>query len=142
MPQKKSDSHPTKDPKATSSRQRKTKVSGDEQASSAPVAAASTIRTREATAKPERTQESAAVRKAAPQRAKTVVEKPIDKASASVAAEIPAFDPARHHEEIARLAYALWQERGCPHGSPDEDWRHAEEEVRRKTAVRVSSSGG
>ena len=140
MPQKKWRSHPSKDPKATSSsRQRKTKVSGDEQASSAPVAAGSTIRTQEATAKPERAKKSTA---AAPQRAKTVVEKPMDKASASVAAEIPPFDQAQHHEEIARLAHALWQERGCPHGSPDEDWRRAEEEVRRNTPVRVSSSGG
>ena len=29
-------------------------------------------------------------------------------------------------EEIANLAYALWQERGCPDGSPEEDWYDAE----------------
>jgi hypothetical protein len=29
-------------------------------------------------------------------------------------------------EEIANLAYALWQERGCPDGSPDDDWYDAE----------------
>jgi hypothetical protein len=34
------------------------------------------------------------------------------------------------HAEIARLAYALWQERGCQHGNPDEDWRRAEEQLR------------
>ena len=28
---------------------------------------------------------------------------------------------AEEHEEIARLAYRYWQERGCPIGSPDED---------------------
>jgi len=27
--------------------------------------------------------------------------------------------------EIARLAHGLWQARGCPQGSPDEDWLHA-----------------
>ena len=26
------------------------------------------------------------------------------------------------HEQIAALAYALRQERGCPEGSPEEDW--------------------
>jgi hypothetical protein len=29
-------------------------------------------------------------------------------------------------EDIANLAYALWQERGCPDGSPEEDWYDAE----------------
>jgi len=33
------------------------------------------------------------------------------------------------HEAIARLAYAIWQERGCPWGSPDEDWLRAEREL-------------
>ena len=32
---------------------------------------------------------------------------------------------------IAALAYALWQERGCPIGSPELDWFQAEEEVRK-----------
>jgi len=30
------------------------------------------------------------------------------------------------HEQIAALAYALWHERGCPHGSPEVDWLKAE----------------
>ena len=42
------------------------------------------------------------------------------------------FAPGRHHDEIERLAYALWQQRGCAHGGHEEDWRHAEAEVRRK----------
>jgi hypothetical protein len=32
-------------------------------------------------------------------------------------------------EEIAALAYALWQARGCPHGSPEEDWFQAKQEL-------------
>ena len=28
--------------------------------------------------------------------------------------------------EIARLAYALWEERGCPTGSAESDWLEAE----------------
>jgi Protein of unknown function (DUF2934) len=33
-------------------------------------------------------------------------------------------DPTR--SDIAALAYHLWEERGCPHGSPDDDWYEAE----------------
>ena len=34
------------------------------------------------------------------------------------------------HDEIAALAYQLWQARGCPEGSPEEDWFHAAEQLR------------
>jgi len=34
------------------------------------------------------------------------------------------------HHEIAALAHELWQARGCPAGSADEDWFHAVEELR------------
>jgi hypothetical protein len=38
------------------------------------------------------------------------------------------FREARYlQEDIAALAYTLWQSRGCPHGTPDEDWFNAEE---------------
>jgi len=33
-------------------------------------------------------------------------------------------------EDIARMAYFMWQDRGCPDGSPDEDWFRAEETLR------------
>jgi hypothetical protein len=33
------------------------------------------------------------------------------------------------HEQIAQLAYILWQARGCPEGSPDEDWLRAEQDL-------------
>jgi hypothetical protein len=29
--------------------------------------------------------------------------------------------------DIAALAYHLWQDRGCPMGSPEKDWFRAEE---------------
>jgi len=29
--------------------------------------------------------------------------------------------------DVAALAYQLWQDRGCPMGSPEEDWYRAEE---------------
>ncbi len=34
------------------------------------------------------------------------------------------------HDDIAVLAYELWQARGCPHGSSQEDWFHAAEDLR------------
>ena len=34
--------------------------------------------------------------------------------------------------QIERLAYWLWQQRGMPTGSPDEDWLLAEELLRRQ----------
>jgi Protein of unknown function (DUF2934) len=33
-------------------------------------------------------------------------------------------------EDIAKLAYALWEQRGCPQGSPDFDWLEAERKLR------------
>jgi hypothetical protein len=33
------------------------------------------------------------------------------------------MDPT--YEQIAQLAYQLWEERGRPDGSPDVDWEHA-----------------
>ena len=34
------------------------------------------------------------------------------------------------HADIARLAYLHWLDRGCPIGSPDEDWAHAEQALK------------
>ena len=33
------------------------------------------------------------------------------------------------HEDIQRLAYRFWEERGCPIDSPDIDWYRAEHEL-------------
>ncbi len=48
-------------------------------------------------------------------------------------------DPDIHHgrsdsvdeNAIAALAYQLWQERGCPIGSDQEDWYRAEEDMKK-----------
>ena len=40
------------------------------------------------------------------------------------------------HDEIASLAYELWQARGCPYGSPEEDWLRAESELRARVSQR------
>ena len=34
------------------------------------------------------------------------------------------------HQDIAALAHALWESRGCPEGSPEEDWFRAAQELR------------
>jgi len=41
-----------------------------------------------------------------------------------------AVDEELSHEEIARVAYALWEDRGCQGGSPEEDWLRAEQQLR------------
>jgi len=45
-------------------------------------------------------------------------------------------------EQIAALAYALWQERGCPEGTAEEDWFRAEQEVqaRRESQSEIVST--
>jgi hypothetical protein len=40
------------------------------------------------------------------------------------------------HDDIAALAHELWQARGCPVGSPEEDWFHAAEQLRSRTYTR------
>ena len=43
--------------------------------------------------------------------------------------EIPAtLNP--DHTEISRLAYLYWLERGCPIGSPEQDWSRAEQDLK------------
>lgn len=36
-------------------------------------------------------------------------------------------------EDLAKLAYSLWQERGCPFGSPEIDWLEAERRLRERS---------
>jgi hypothetical protein len=39
------------------------------------------------------------------------------------------------HEEVRVLAHSYWLARGCQGGSPEEDWRRAEEELRLQALV-------
>jgi hypothetical protein len=61
-------------------------------------------------------------------------------ATASAAAAAVAYEPEiaaegedflnqATQEDIAARAYQLWQERGCPEGSPEVDWLAAEAEL-------------
>jgi hypothetical protein len=58
---------------------------------------------------------------------------PVERAAvataAAAAAETLALTEAEQ-DEVARLAYTYWEERGRTHGSPDEDWYRAVQEVK------------
>jgi hypothetical protein len=34
-----------------------------------------------------------------------------------------------NQQHVAILAYKFWQTRGCPEGTPEEDWFRAEQEI-------------
>ena len=57
----------------------------------------------------------------------TVLATPVLEADASVSAE--------NREAIERLAYSYWQARGCPIGSPEEDWYRAEDALRQRATA-------
>jgi hypothetical protein len=68
---------------------------------------------------------SATATSASPQR-KSGVRKPPGTASASDF-QMP---ETSMQENLEKLAYGLWQERGCPYGSPEFDWLEAERSLR------------
>jgi hypothetical protein len=41
------------------------------------------------------------------------------------------------NEQIAALAHALWLERGCPEGSPEEDWLTAEQHIKQRRKAEI-----
>jgi len=49
--------------------------------------------------------------------------------------EQPVLDSVTERAEVEQLAYSLWEARGCPPGSAEEDWFRAEEEIRRRRAL-------
>lgn len=42
-------------------------------------------------------------------------------------------DGAADYEKVKRLAHEYWHARGCPEGSPEEDWLRAEQAVKGST---------
>ncbi len=44
------------------------------------------------------------------------------------------------HDDVATRAYENWHARGCPHGSPEEDWHRAERELRERRAAGKTSA--
>ncbi|HLG99568.1 MAG TPA: DUF2934 domain-containing protein [Bryobacteraceae bacterium] len=45
------------------------------------------------------------------------------------------------HDQIAERAFELWHARGCPIGSPEQDWLQAEAELLAEAAPRFVSRG-
>jgi hypothetical protein len=60
----------------------------------------------------------------------------------STAHELPAGSCEVHptHENIAALAYALWQEDGCPEGTDKEHWLRAEQELATNREIAMSTA--
>jgi hypothetical protein len=53
-------------------------------------------------------------------------------ATAGSARSGSSHQPISEREEIAKLAYSFWQERGGHGGSPEQDWLRAEQEFLRR----------
>lgn len=71
-------------------------------------------------------------------RALKIDPKPSKQESTTTAAQTESIQNLKP-EEIATRSYELWQERGCPIGSPEVDWFQAEEELRnRRTRTRTA----
>jgi hypothetical protein len=45
------------------------------------------------------------------------------------------------HQEISALAFELWEARGCPEGSADEDWAQAVKELRSRNVQTRTTHG-
>jgi hypothetical protein len=59
---------------------------------------------------------------------------------APVAAPEPTVDLSHYHEEIARLAYHLWEQSGREHGRHEEHWLRAEQEIRARYSERAKAA--
>ena len=86
----------------------------------------STPRKRAGTAKPKAEAKPAA--KAAPKSTTAEAKAKTPRKSAPKPAVAPEMS---FSEQVSRLAYQYWEERGCPAGSPHEDWFRAEQELSR-----------
>jgi len=65
------------------------------------------------------------------QGAATVVKKPKPMTNTVEIESLENAPPsAPDHDQIALLAYLHWQNRGCPAGTPEQDWLKAESELR------------
>jgi Protein of unknown function (DUF2934) len=59
-----------------------------------------------------------------------------------LAHELPAVSSEIHptHDDIAALAYALWEQQGCPEGTSEENWLTAEKQLLANREVAVQAS--
>ena len=64
------------------------------------------------------------------QGARTTMRKKSDGAKASPAAV--AFTPSAGYDQIAARAYMIWEAKGRPDGQDEQNWREAEDQLRRE----------
>ncbi len=55
----------------------------------------------------------------------------------AITCQMQIFPDSMEKKQIAVLAYALWQFRGCPFGSPETDWFRAEREIKKRRAASI-----
>jgi hypothetical protein len=97
------------------------------------------------TEKPKRVRAAATPRAAARKKDELVAAESTNGASHSITqlagavGSSPAASNGLDPNEIARLAYSYWEARGCQGGSPEEDWRRAEQELRSRSATGASA---
>jgi Protein of unknown function (DUF2934) len=44
------------------------------------------------------------------------------------------------HRSVSELAYQLWQARGCPDGTAEQDWREAERQLAARPTTQAAAS--
>jgi len=59
---------------------------------------------------------------------------------AQSAVQMAGAETGCNDDGIAALAYKLWQERGCPLGSDQEDWFRAENELKNRKVLAEGAS--
>ena len=69
------------------------------------------------------------------QKGETAVPEQATKTAPASQTPVPSIESRPTQEQIAALAYTLWQARGCPEGMPDEDWFNAEKALNAKAEV-------
>lgn len=74
--------------------------------------------------------------------AKAAVKPQKKSTSKTVETQALEIDLSQFHEEIAVLAYHLWEEGGRQHGNHEENWYRAQEEVRRRYAETKTMAAG
>lgn len=69
--------------------------------------------------------------KAAPKKSAEAKSKAVAKAPAKTAkAKKPKLSPEAIEEQVRVTAYCIWEQRGCPEGTHEQDWIEAERIVR------------
>lgn len=100
-------------------------------------ATANTVKS--AAPRPKKSAKPASGSEAAPKRAaRPNTSSTRSRASRSNGTNVAAVDPSSYHDDIARLAYHFWEQRGRVDGSPEEDWHRAEQEFRRTVRLETA----